>query len=242
VDAGKAGFYALLSAAVAGCGGGASHDSGGSGTSYAYVVPIVNSTRVYTEAIVDNSNNTINVGFSQTVQAVNGDGSIVEMEQSTTGPSAVINGTNYAIPTETQTYNAQGQETEYVDLSVTPNLSCNLDPHGAGPNWPVQVGQTWSLDYNLTCGTTVSIAYTQTGSVIGVESVAVPAGTFMAIKLQSIISWTSANGTMRTETTTNWRDLATSYSVKQSISVAVSGTAPTSGYPVSRQIELQSFM
>jgi hypothetical protein len=239
VDAGKVGFCALLTA-VGGCGGVGSHDSAGSGTSYAYVAPVLNSTRVYAEAIVDNSNNTINVGFSQTVQAVNGDGSTVEMEQSTNGSSAIVNGTNYAIPTETQTYNAQGQETGYIDLSTTPNLSCNLDPHGAGPNWPVQVGQTWSLDYTLTCGTTISVAYTQTGSVAGVESVTVPAGTFTAIKLQTTITWTSPGGTMRTETTTNWRDVATSNSVKQVISIALSGTLPTTGYAVSRQIELQS--
>jgi hypothetical protein len=240
VDAGKIGFYALVIAAAGGCGGGGSHDSARSGTSYAYVAPVLNSTRVYAESIVDNSNNTINVGFSQAVQAVNGDGSSVEMEQSTPGSSAIVNGTNYAIPTETQTYNAQGQETGYIDLSATPNVSCNLDPHGAGPNWPVQVGQTWSLDYTLTCGTTISVAYTQTGSMAGVESVTVPAGTFTAIKMQTTITWTSAGGTTRTETTTNWRDVATSHSVKQVISIAVSGTSPTTGYPVSRQIELQS--
>jgi hypothetical protein len=112
--------------------------------------------------------------------------------------------------------------------------------NGAGPNWPVQVGQTWSLDYTLTCGTTISVAYTQTGSVVGVESVTVPACTFTAIKMQTTITWTSVGGTTRTETTANWRDAATSHSVKQVISIAVSGTLPTTGYPVSRQIELQS--
>lgn len=128
----------MLIPTVGGCGGGGSHDSAGSGTSYAYIAPVLNSTRVYAEAIVDNSNNTINVGFSQTVQAVNGDGSVVEMEQSTTGPSAIVNGTNYAIPTETQTYNAQGQETGYIDLSATPNVSRHRD---------LPFGQTGHIDH-----------------------------------------------------------------------------------------------
>lgn len=234
----------ILAMGLGSCGGdnsgGGSHNSAGSGTSYAYVPPVPNSSRVYAETVVDNSNNTINIGFSDVVQTVNADGSSEEMEQSTTGSSAIVNGTNYAVPTETQTYNTQGQETSYVDLSDSPNLSCTLDPHGAGPNWPLQVGQTWSLDYTLTCGTTVSVAYTQTGSVVDVESVTVPAGTFTAIKLQTTISWTSATGTMRTQTITNWRDVATSHSVKQSITIAVSGTPPSAGYAVSREIELQS--
>jgi hypothetical protein len=70
--------------------------------------------------------------------------------------------------------------------------------------------------------------------------VSVPAGTFNAIKLQSTISWTDAQGTMRTQTITNWRDVLTSVSVKQSVSIAYAGTLPTNGYPVSRQIVLQS--
>jgi len=62
----------------------------------------------------------------------------------------------------------------------------------------VQVGKTWPLDYTLTCATTVSVAYTQSGSVVDVESVPVPAGKFMAIKLKTTISWSSAGGTIRT--------------------------------------------
>ena len=240
MDACKLGLSAMLAAMLGACGGGGGQNSTGSGTSYAYVPPVQNSARVYAETVVDNSNNTINIGFSQIVQAVNADGSIAEIEQSTTGSSAIVNGANYAIQTETQIYNAQGQETSYVDLSDSPNLSCSLDPHGAGPNWPVQVGQTWSLDYTLTCGTSVSVAYTQSGSVAGVESVTVPAGTFTAVKLQTTISWTSAGGTIRKQTTTNWRDVATSHSVKQSVTITVSGTLPTAGYAVSREIELQS--
>lgn len=240
MDAWRLGLCALLAAMLGACGGDGSQSSTGSGTSYAYFPPVLNSSRVYAETVVDNSNNTISIGFSDTVQAVNADGSIGEMEQSTTGSTAIVNGTNYALPTETEIYNAQGQETSYVDLSASPNLSCSLDPHGAGPNSPLQVGQTWSLDYTLTCGTTVSVAYTQSGSVVDVESVTVPAGTFTAIKLQSTISWTDAGGTMRTQSITNWRDVATSHSVKQSITIEVSGTLPAAGYAISREIELQS--
>src|ERR1700675_3618923 len=42
-------------------------------------------------------------------------------------------------------------------------------------------------------------------------------------------------GTTRTQTLTPRRDVATSYSVKQTLSIAVSGTLPSMGYVVSRQ-------
>jgi len=240
MNAWTVGSIVIVPAALAACGGGGGHQSAGSGTAYAYTAPVLNSSRIYAETIVDNSNNTINIGFSDVVQTVNADGSVAEMEQSTTGSTAIVNGTNYAVPTEMQMYNTTGQETSYVDLSVSPNLSCNFDPHGAGPDWPLQVGQTWSLNYTLTCGTSAAVAYTQTGTVESVETVTVPGGTFTALKLQTTINWTSAGGATRSQTTTNWRDVATSHSVKQSITIAVSGTLPATGYAVSREIELQS--
>jgi hypothetical protein len=70
--------------------------------------------------------------------------------------------------------------------------------------------------------------------------VTVPAATFTAIKLLSTVTWTTSEGTTRTQTITNWRDVATSQSVKQVLSISVSGTLPTTGYAVSRQIQLES--
>jgi carbohydrate-binding DOMON domain-containing protein len=67
------------------------------------------------------------------------------------------------------------------------------------------------------------ITYSQMGSVIDVELVTVPAGTFSAIKLQSTLTWTDTLGTTRTQTVTNWRDVATSIWVKEEISYAYSG-------------------
>jgi hypothetical protein len=83
------------------------------------------------------------------------------------------------------------------------------------------------------------VSYAQTGTVVDDESVTVPAGTFNAIKLESTLTWTDAQGTRRTQTVINWRDVLTSISVKQSISIAYSGTLPTTGYAVSREIILQ---
>jgi hypothetical protein len=232
--------------ATAGCGGGdggraPSPTGGGSGTAYDFVPPILNSMRRYSETIVDNSNNTIDIGFSEETTAVNADGSYSVLSASSTGSATVVNGTNYAMPTESQNYDPMGQETTY-DYTASGNIpvTCTFEPHGSGPDYPLMAGDMWMLTFTVTCGASSPVTYTQSGSVVDVESVTVPAGTYTAIKLHSTLTWTDAEGTTRTQTITNWRDVATSYSVKQSISVAYGGALPTNGYAVSRELLLQS--
>jgi hypothetical protein len=105
----------------------------------------------------------------------------------------------------------------------------------------VQVGQTWQIEYTLSCDDgAATISYQQQGSVVDVESLTVPAGTFTALKLQSTLDWTDAQGTTRSETITNWRDTKTLYTLKQQIAITVSGTPPVNGYAVSRTLELES--
>ena len=84
------------------------------------------------------------------------------------------------------------------------------------------------------------MTYTQDGTVVDLESVTVPAGTYSTLKLQSTVTWTDLQGITRTQTVSNWRDVSTMISVKQQISIAYSAAVPAVGYPVSRQILLQS--
>jgi hypothetical protein len=212
------------------------------GTAYALVPPVVNSTRTYSETIVDNANNTIVIGYTQTVIAVAADGTITEMQQSTSNDEVIVNGTNYTPLTETETYDgSSGQETSYTYTTAGGEpTTCTYDPRDGGPDFPLRVGQTWSISYTFACGSNSPVTYEQTGSVVDVESVTVPAGTFNALKLQSTVSWTNLQGTTRTQTITNWRDIATSHSVKEDVTIAVSGTLPTTGYPVSREILLET--
>jgi hypothetical protein len=76
--------------------------------------------------------------------------------------------------------------------------------------------------------------------VVDLESVTVPGCTFNALKLQSTITWTNFGGTTPQESVTNWRDVETLQSVKQSVTYTLSGTAPTGDYVVSETLELQS--
>ena len=64
---------AAFLAAAAGCGGGRGSGaaSTGSGQSYDFVAPALNSVRAYGETVTDNSNNTIDENFTITVTTVN---------------------------------------------------------------------------------------------------------------------------------------------------------------------------
>jgi hypothetical protein len=223
---------------LSGCGGG---DSGDGSGSYAFAMPVLNSQRLYAETVTDNENNTINLSYTETVTAVNAGGSSTVLQEASTPGAIIVNGTNYAIQTQSITVNNSGQELSY-QLPTSGGgwgTPCVYNPHGPGPDFPLTVGMTWSLSYTIGCNPALPV-YLQQGTVLDVESITVPAGTFMALRLQSMITWTDAHGTQRTQTITNWRDVATSVSVKQSVSIAYAGTLPSTGYAVQREIVLDS--
>jgi hypothetical protein len=139
----KLAILAAAIAAAAGCGGRQDSTGDGSGTAYDFVPPKLGSTRSYSETIVDNSNNTINIGYADETTAVQSDGSYSQLSMSSTGNSTIVNGTNYATPTENQNYDAMGRETSYnYTASGDMPVSCTFAPHGSGPNYLVMVGET----------------------------------------------------------------------------------------------------
>ena len=227
---------AAAAALLSGCGGSSSDD----GILYAFVPPTLHSQRTYSETTVDNENNTIELSYTDTVTAVNGNGTYTVLQEDPTHESVVVNGTDYLIQTQTIQVNNSGQELSYAYVGAAGTaFNCTYTPHGPGPDFPVAVGMTWTLNYTIACGGQTPVSNVQTGTVVDAESVTVPAGTFNAIKLQSTLTRTDAQGTQRTQTVINWRDVLTSISVKQSIRIAYSGTLPTTGYAVSREIILQ---
>jgi hypothetical protein len=231
-------YAALLTALLAACGGGGNNPST---TLYSFVAPPVSSQRIYTQTIVDNSNNTINESVRDTISTVSADGSYVAVRDDPTNYSITINGTTYTVLNETVNANKSGQAISY---SYTPSggsfTTCTYVPHGAGPDYPIFIGMSWSFTYTLTCGSSAPISFTQTGADIDVESVTVPAGTYSALKLQSTISWTDLAGTTHTNTETNWREVNTGISVKSTIFHTYGGTALAHGYPVTTSAVLQS--
>ncbi len=231
----------VLVLAACGGGGGGRPTNPGSGPAYAFVTPALKSATRYSETVVDNANNTIDLGFTRTVTTVNPDGSYDVLSADPNHNTVIVNGTDYSIVTGTETLNNSGEVTAFVYTAANGNVvNCIYSPHGGGPVFPIRVGETWTLDYTYACGTEAPIAYTQQGSVVDIESVTVPAGTFTALKLESTVTWTSPAGTTRTETVTNWRDVVTLMSVKEDASIAYSGAVPTTGYAVSRNLLLEN--
>jgi hypothetical protein len=230
------GAASAMTVLLAACGG----DDSAPATTYNFVAPQVNFQRTYAQTIIDNSNNTINESFTQTVTDVNADGSYVLLEEPISA-AVVVDGTTYSIPTETINVNDQSQDTSYSQLQADGAVeTCTYAPHGPGPGYPLSVGATWTIQYTVTCGTAAAITHTQSGNVLDVESVTVPAGTYNAIKLQSTDTYTNADGTTITQTSTIWRDVDTLFSVQRMTTLVHSGTLPTNGYAVSLQTVLQS--
>jgi hypothetical protein len=235
-------FLALAAMAMlAGCGGGGNATGGSTATTtYDFVVPQVNSQRVYGETIVDNSSNTINESYTETVLQANADGTFEVLKEDPSNNSITFNGTTYSISPETFTNNRSGQPLSY--LTGGNHVTCTYSPHGAGAPYPVSIGTSWSTNFTIACNATVpnTNSFQQTGSVIDVESVTVPAGTFSALKVESTLVWTDANGMIHNAAITNWRDAATGVSVKQESTFTYGGTLSTNGYPISETIVLQS--
>jgi hypothetical protein len=232
------GAATAIMVSVTACGGG-----GGSSpppTSYEFVVPQLNSVRDYSETYIDNFDNTINESYSQKVTDVNADGSYVLLQDPTSNV-IIVDGTTYSIPTETIDVNNQSEDNSYSALESDGDVqSCTYDPHGPGPGYPLTVGAAWTIKYTVTCGTAAPVSHVQDGNVLDIEPVTVPAGTYNALKLQSTDTYTNAGGTTITETTTDWRDVVTLFSVQKSSTLVYSGTLPTTSYAVSRVLQLQS--
>jgi DNA-binding transcriptional ArsR family regulator len=59
-----------------------------------------------------------------------------------------------------------GQELSYTFTASTGNLvTCTYDPHANGADFPVQVGQTWQIQYTRSCGNgSAPISYNPLGS------------------------------------------------------------------------------
>ncbi len=234
----------MASVTLAGCGGASANGGSASGSattaSYDFVVPPVNSQRVYGRTMVDNFSNTTTNSFTETVVAANADGTFQVLREDPDNDSFILHGIDYASPSETLTNNSSGQTLSYLVNGI--QITCTYSPHGGGPTYPVSIGVSWSIAYTNSCDeiTQPTYAYQQTGSVIDVESVTVPAGTFSALKLQSTVVWTDSQGMIHNQAITNWRDTATGVSVMQAYAYTYGGRLSSNAYPVSETIVLQS--
>jgi YD repeat-containing protein len=229
---------------LAACGGGGQDNSPGSTPAtapYQFRAPKAGAHLVYSASLVDNLNNTLNRTVTDDVTAVNADGSFAVHEEDPshdTNVSGVTDQTLY--PTDFQ-YNAAGQPTAWTVAGRSGSVQCTVSGASGAPAL-LATGGSWSTAYTETCGTGPGAAYTQSGTLAGIESVTVPAGTFTAYKFV-VTTTRTLNGVTRVESTTRWRDQAGSDSrtIKEATVFTYSGATPPAGALQQQVRELQSY-
>lgn len=229
------------------CGGGGS-GSGSSGTvqasvttTYQFVPPKAGAHLVYAEQQTDTLNNTLNRTVDDDVTAVNADGTYTVHEEDPSHDhivSGTVDQTLY--PTDLQ-YGAAGQVTALTVNNGTTVTHCAFQGNEGAPA-TLAVGGSWNTQYTETCDGGAGVTYTQSGTLAGVETITIAAGTFSAYKIVSTTTWTT-NGITRTETATRWRDASggETRTLKFVRAIAYSGGTPAAGAQVSFSRELQSY-
>lgn len=213
-------------------------------TTYPEVVPTLGSVDAFVVANIDDSGNAIATAYEEHVTAVGGDGSYQLSQYDPGNQTLTVNGITYHYNPTVRDYGGSttndGQETGYtVTLASGGTVACTVAIQSGGHPRPWYVGQTWTVNYGVTCGSSTT-AYVETGSVDAAESITLPAGTFNALKNSSSTTWTTATGENIVEHSTAWVDPAHSFfTLKRVIAYQRTGNLPTH-YVTSQTIELQS--
>jgi hypothetical protein len=226
-------------ALLAACGGGGSSSSAPGATEYSYHMPDPALRASYARVDVDNSQNTINLGFTESVVASSGSGFTLDRED--TGAGVTVNGTHYGGTSTIEVHDSGGNVLTRQTLSGQSGVICTFSPREALFPYPLHVGQTWSTTALANCTDGQALSYSLSGGqVLGVESLTVPAGNFEALKLQYRLAITSsASSIVHTIDITLWLDTLSSRMLKVAQLHSYSSTPPT-GYVLTTSIVLQS--
>jgi hypothetical protein len=227
------------------CGGGGAAPAAGTpnaAATYTFIIPKLAAHLVYAERLVDNLNNTVNRTIVDDVTAINIDGSFA-MHEEDPSHNRIVSGSvdQTAYPTDFQ-YNPSAQLTSWVITQAAGTVHCAVTQGSVGAPSPLSVGAGWNTSYTEICGAGAGMTLTQSGSLAGMETITVAAGTFSAFKFVSTVT-TTANGITRTETASRWRDASggDTRTLKTASTYTYSGGTPAAGALVSDSRELQSY-
>ena len=188
---------------------------------------------------IDDSNNTIVVGYTQQVQSVSGAHSYVLTQADPSNDTPIVDGVDYHFNASTLNFD-DGREASLSDANESGAVqNSTFTAQSGGHPSPWWVGQTFTLATQESCTPGDTFVLTQTGTVAALEQVTVAAGTFSALRLQTTESYTE-NGQNVTEQVTHWVDPARYFfTIKTSIVFTRTGNVPAH-YVTSRTTELQS--
>lgn len=238
---------AIAALLLAACGGGSSDGGNNGGTAPATFVlatPKVGAENTFSEISVSNQNNSWNQGLVSQVTAVNADGSFVQQSYDPSGNTITSGGIDYTIYPGTYYFNSSAQETsQTIAYSSTDTQVCDFSPNSGSAPSTLTVGQTWSASYTACANDPSPISYSLTGTLVDVETLTVPAGTFNTFKFQNTLTYTRPSGLVVTENTTTWRnaDPTDSRAIQQVSNYSYSGITPPDGIIASRTRVLQSY-
>ncbi len=231
---------------LGGCGGSDAGDPGDppvQATTYAEVTPPLGSLDSFQTVELDDSGNTVGRGYEERVTAVGADGSYQLTQDDPQNQTVTVDGITYHYDPTVRQYgptsanNAQSQYT--VTLPGGGTATCVYAVQSGEHARPFYVGQSWTTNYTVTCGT-VTTAYVSTGTVAAVESITVPAGTFTTLKETTSSSWTTAAGQKIVEHSDLWMDPSHGFfTVKRVSTYQRSGNVPLH-YVTQETVELQS--
>lgn len=236
----------LVTAALSsGCGGGGSPGGaapqGATAATYRFVPPKAGLHLVYADQSVDSLNNTLHRTATDDVTSVNADGTFAVHEEDPSHDRVVSGAVDQTLyPTDLQ-YDAAGQVTAMTVDKGAAVTHCTYQGSQGAPA-TLAVGAGWTTHYTETCNGGAGVAYTQNGTLAGVETITIAAGTFSAYKFVSTTTWT-VNGIARTESATRWRDASggDTRTLKMERTIAYSGGTPAAGSLVTALRELQSY-
>jgi len=237
---------ATACSALVACGGNDAGDTSSKppagATTYPEVTPVVGQVDTFATVTTDDAANVVDRGYEERVTAVGADGSYTIAQDDPSNFTTTLNGITYHyVPTERQFGATSGGnlQTGYTETLADGQVSCKLAYQGGQRPSPMWVGQTWTLRYTVTCGSTVT-SYTDVGSVDAAEPVSVHAGTFNALKLRDTLRWTTSTGQNVVEQSTSWVDPAHGFfTLRREVSYQRSGTVPAH-FVTGQTVELQS--
>jgi hypothetical protein len=238
IQVGLTAVAALLSA----CGGGTSPAAPATvAATYRFTPPQSGEHLVYADQQVDTLNNTLHRTAVDDVTAVNADGSFVVHEEDPSHDHVVSGEVDQTLYPTDFSYTAAGQLVGTTIARATAVVHCTFQGSEGAPVTLV-VGAGWNTQYTETCDGGAGVTYTQTGTLAGIETITIAAGTFSAYKFVSTTTWT-INGITRTESATRWRDASGNdpRTLKMVRSFAYSGGTPAAGSPLTTSRELQSY-
>ncbi len=232
----------LLSACGGGgSAGGAPAQAAATTVTYRFVPPKAGAHLVYADQQADTLNNTLNRTAVDDVTAVNADGTFAVHEEDPSHNRVVSGAVDQTLyPTDFQ-YDAAGQVTAITVDNGTAVTHCTYQGSQGAPA-TLAVGAGWNTQYTETCNGGAGVTYTQNGTLAGVETITIAAGTFSAYRFVSTTTWT-INGITRTESATRWRDASggDTRTLKMVRTIAYSGGTPAAGSLVTASRELQSY-